>query len=328
MARTVAIIGAGQIGVAAAYAFFGAGWDITIHSRTRPQWQEFAREWREYVAGSDPAPVADVVLDTIAFDAEDMERYDPGEVGRLVVISSASVYCDDMGRTLDEGPLKGYPEFEGKITEAQATVAPGPESYSTRKRRMENRALDLFGDRATILRPCAIYGKWSRHPREWWFVKRVLDGRGRIPLIFNGSSRFQTTDVEQIAWTAVEAARRDVGGVFNVADTDSPSVIEIGRAIADFLEREVDFISVEGTGADRSHAVVDPRNLRGGRLEGIASRRTTAFPLCGPLRPGSRLAGQPQPRRLACRLPAACRLSVGSVRLRSRRPLSRVALTR
>lgn len=151
--------------------------------RSRPAWFQFGQQWRSYDNTRDPAPTADCVLDTIAFDARDVLRYDPEAVGRLIVVSSASVYCDAAGRTLDEGPVGGYPEFAGPITEDQATVAPAPATYSTRKIRMEEAATVRFGLHATILRPCAIHGPWSRHPREWWFAKRLLDNRPRIPLV-------------------------------------------------------------------------------------------------------------------------------------------------
>ena len=244
---TVAIIGAGQIGFAAARAFRERGWETTIYARSKPAWHEpLLYRFSNYMAGEDSPPFADVVVDTIAYDADDVARYDPDTVGRLIAISSASVYCDDQGRTLDEGAINGYPEFDAPITEEQSKVAPGPETYSVKKVRMEQKAIELFGERAAILRPCAIYGPHSRHPREWWFVKRMLDGRARIPLAFNGASRFQTTDVEQIAWAAAEVAEQEAAGVFNIADTDSPSVIEIGHATADYLDKEVQFIGVEG----------------------------------------------------------------------------------
>jgi len=242
MARSVAIIGAGQIGYAAALDCQARGWDFTIHARSRPNWFEFKPEFRSHTAGTDPSPIADVVIDTIAFDEGDVTRYDPDTIGRLIAVSSASVYCDDKGRTLDEGPVNGYPEFDGPVTESQSTVAPGPDTYSTRKVRMENAALERFGDRATILRPCAIYGRYSRHLREWWFIKRLLDGRRRIPLLFDGRSQFQTTDVEKIADIAAHTAERDWGGVFNVADTNAPSVREIGEAIAAYSGDAVEFV--------------------------------------------------------------------------------------
>lgn len=248
MARSVAIIGAGQIGYAAAQAFSKAGWQVRVLARSWPDWPLGEVTYEPYVAGSDRAPAADCVVDTIAFDAGDVARYDPDRVGRLIAVSSASVYCDANGRTLDEAAQNGFPEFDGPIVEEQSTVAPGPDTYSTRKVRMEQRALEQLGDRATILRPCAIYGAWSRHPREWWFVKRMLDGRERIPLLHPKASRFQPTDVVDIARFAVAAAESDISGVYNVADEDCPNVLEIGQAIAHHLGRSPEFLAVKANG--------------------------------------------------------------------------------
>ncbi|AWW75863.1 hypothetical protein CD351_11882 [Erythrobacter sp. KY5] len=247
MARSVAIIGAGQIGYAAAYNFAFHGWDVRIHSRTRPAWALGEREsFVPYIAGEDPAPHADVVLDTIAFDEEDVAPFDPDAVGRLIAISSASVYCDDKGRTLDEAATNGFPEFDGPITEKQSTVVPGPDTYSTRKVRMENKALDLFGNRATILRPCALFGKYSRHPRELWFVKRLLDGRSRIPLAFGGRSQFSTTSSFCLGSNAQKMAADGAGGVFNMADDPARTVAEIGRVLAEWLGYQAEFHLMDG----------------------------------------------------------------------------------
>ncbi len=246
MARSVAIIGAGQIGFAAAHEFFAAGWDVRIYARSRPKWSQFAREWRAYTLGEDPTPTADVVFDTIAYDEEDSARYDPDRVGRYITVSTASVYADDQGRGFEDAATLGFPEHKGPITEGQPLIAPGPETYSSRKVRMEAKATELFSERATLLRPCAIYGPHCRQPREWWFVKRMLDGRKAIPLAFDGLSQFQTTDVEMIGRFAVWAAENDLPGAYNLADENAPSVREIGQTIADWLEHAVDFHGFEG----------------------------------------------------------------------------------
>ncbi len=245
MTRSVAIIGAGQIGYAATEAFLSNDWNVFLHSRTRPEWLRRAIDFEQYVLGEHPAPQADVVLDTIAFDEDDIARYDPDKVGQLIVISSASVYCEAHGRTLDEAAQNGFPEFGGPITEDQTTVAPGPETYSTRKVRMENMALELFGDRAAILRPCAIYGPHSRHPREWWFVKRMKDRRRVIPLAFEGESQFHTTAAQDIGSLAAFLANESLGGPFNIANDFAPDVKHIGQSIADALEKRVPFHLME-----------------------------------------------------------------------------------
>ena len=111
---------------------------------------------------------------------------------------------------------------------------------------MENRAVELFGDRATILRPCAIYGAYSRHPREWWFVKRLLDARTRIPLAVQGESRFQTTNAELIGDFVVGIVEHNLGGIYNLCDATCPSILEIGQSIARLMGLETQLIPVEG----------------------------------------------------------------------------------
>ena len=244
MPGTVAIVGAGQIGFAAAKAFIAEGWSVRVLARSKPAWPMGEARFESYIAGSDKTPSADVVLDTIAFDATDIARYDPGSIGRLIAISSASVYCDAEGRTLDEANGNGFPLFNAPRSEVDPTVTPGPATYSTRKIAMEQTAKEKFGERATILRPCAIHGPWSRHPREWWFVKRFLDGRSRIPLAHPHASRFQTTSVDLIGRFAVGAADRELGGIFNLADSDAPDVGEIGRTLASRCCTPVEFVDL------------------------------------------------------------------------------------
>lgn len=244
MARSVAIIGAGQIGYAAAYEFAFHNWDVTVYARSQPAW-ELGR-YQRYIAGEDALPRADVILDTIAFDEGDVERYDPDAIGRLIVVSSASVYCDAQGRTLDEATSNGFPRFDAPLTECHTTVAPGPETYSTRKVRMENKAVEIFGERATVVRPGAIYGRHSRHPREWWFVKRILDGRDRIPLAFKGESQFHTSGADDIANFAEEASNYGWGGIYNIADDEALSVRKLGQEIAAVMDKKIGFELFDG----------------------------------------------------------------------------------
>ncbi|MEM7710001.1 MAG: NAD-dependent epimerase/dehydratase family protein [Pseudomonadota bacterium] len=227
--------GSGQIGMAVAARLSAAGWSVRLGSRQAPP---AAGPWRHVAMAADELEAAlgagaDLVLDCIAFDGADADRLiSVGDrVGRVVAVSSASVYRDAAGRTLDEASETGFPQFPLPIPVEHATVAPGPETYSTRKVEMEKRLLAGLPGRATILRPCAIHGAWSKHAREWWFVKRLLDGRRAIPLAYGGRSRFQTTSVAAIAEAVERAAADGSPEVVNVADADAPDVAEIGRAI-------------------------------------------------------------------------------------------------
>jgi nucleoside-diphosphate-sugar epimerase len=109
---------------------------------------------------------------------------------------------------------------------------------------MENVLLSRAACPVTILRPCAIHGSESKHAREWWFVKRLLDGRAAIPLAYRGRSRFQTTSVAAIADAVLRAEAGNLPAVANVSDADSPTVAEIGRAIMDIMDVRAELIGL------------------------------------------------------------------------------------
>lgn len=218
MARRAFIMGGtGQIGRAVAAKLLADGWQVALASRgQRAVPDELIALGAETVTLDREQPGAlartlrggaDAVIDTTAYDQHHADQLleAQNDVGAFVVISSAGVYRDEKGRTLDEARENGFPAFPGPITEAQPTVDPGPETYSTRKIALERRLLDHTRRPTTVIRPCAIHGTHSTHSREWWFVKRMLDGRRVIPLAYRGQSRFHTTAAVN---TAALIARR------------------------------------------------------------------------------------------------------------------------
>jgi nucleoside-diphosphate-sugar epimerase len=181
----------------------------------------------------------DLLVDVVPYEPGDAAQLNAlaGRVGSLVAISSASVYADDRGRTLDEATdLETFPELPVPIPEEQRTVAPGDETYSTKKRAIELALLDGPLE-ATILRACALHGPGSGLPRELFFVKRILDGRRAVVLVSNGESRFHTSSVANVAELVRLSAARPGKRVLNCADPDPPTVREICRAVAPELEQ-------------------------------------------------------------------------------------------
>jgi nucleoside-diphosphate-sugar epimerase len=173
------------------------------------------------------------------------------DVGSLVAISSASVYCDDADQAFDEAKDEAsFPRYPVPIPETQRTVEPGDETYSTQKVALE-RALAAGPLPATVLRPCAIHGPGSSLPRELYFVKRILDGRRKVVLVSNGASRFHTTSVANLAHLVALAAERPGTRVLNCGDPNPPSVREIGRAIAAALDHEWEEVLVPESGYAR-----------------------------------------------------------------------------
>ena len=251
MPRAVIVGGTGQIGLATARRLVDEAWDVTIVSRRATALPGGCRHAEIDALDADGLRAVigtgtDVLLSCVAFDATDAECLVQAgtAAGRIVVISSASVYRDSEGRTLDEASDCGFPVFPGPLTEESPIVAAGPETYSTRKAAMEGTLLSLAACPVTILRPCAIHGPESRHAREWWFVKRLLDGRTAIPLAYGGQSRFQTTSVAAIASAVLQAAGGHLPAIANVSDVDSPTVAEIGHAIMGILNRRAELIGL------------------------------------------------------------------------------------
>lgn len=249
------ILGAsGQIGFAVAELLLRAGWSVTCAQRgdalpelldlgassarcdrTRPG------DLRRAIGDG-----ADVVIDAVAFDETDARSLIDVQdvVKQFVVISSASVYRDERGRTLDEAQsIDDLPEMPVPILESQPTVAPGPQTYSTQKVALERTMLDRCRSIVSIVRPCAIYGPHSKHPREWWFVKRMLDGRRRIALA-GEQSRFQTSATVNIARVIETAIDASFTGILHAGDPDSPSIREIGEIVAAEFGWEGSFTAV------------------------------------------------------------------------------------
>ncbi|MFQ6553564.1 NAD-dependent epimerase/dehydratase family protein [Aestuariibius insulae] len=251
MAYAFILGGTGQIGLAVARRLVADGWDVTLASRSAPSipgpWRHIAVDRNE----GDPLRTAmgdgaDLLLDCIAFEEGHADQLIAleGSIVRIAVISSASVYADDEGRTLDEARDYGFPRFPVPIREDHRTVTPGPQTYSTRKVAMEQRLLEWATVPVSILRPCAIHGPFSKHAWEWWFVKRLLDGRARIPLAYGGRSRFQTTSTGAIAEAVLRSLTFEGHRILNVTDADAPDVAEIGRAIMMAMGREAELLGL------------------------------------------------------------------------------------
>jgi nucleoside-diphosphate-sugar epimerase len=251
--------GTGQIGRAVALHLLDYGWRVTIsHRGVRPAPLELVEYGIKVVVVDREKPRgllkaiaggADALIDTTAYTREHADQLLEleGDVGAFVVISSASVYRDDAGRTLDEAAENGFPEFPKPIKETQPTVEPGPSTYSTQKVALERAILDRATRPATVLRPCAIHGRGSRQPREWWFVKRMLDGRKVIPLAYRGESRFHTSAAANIAALVQIVLGLHGTRVLNVTDPVAPTVAEIGETVGERLNYAGAFVD----GSDR-----------------------------------------------------------------------------
>lgn len=253
------MIGAsGQIGRPAVRALAADGWRVTAASRGGGADGSWPRDVRTVqVDRKDTAALAaalgdgcDVLVDCVAYDGADARQLlsFADRVGSAVVISSAAVYEDGAGRSLDtQSEPDGTPRLPVPVPETQGTVAPGPATYRTRKIELERTLLDA-GDRlpSTLLRAGAVHGPHSPLPRELHFVKRVLDGRRARVLAYGGTSRFHPVHASNIAELVRLAARRPAARVLNAADPVAPSAAEICAAVDAVMGHTAETVLVDG----------------------------------------------------------------------------------
>jgi nucleoside-diphosphate-sugar epimerase len=196
---------------------------------------------------------ADVVVDVIPYTTADADQLVglADRVGSVIAISSASVYVDDAGRSMDAATgADDFPRLPVPVTEKQPTVSPGADNYSARKVAIEQRLLHACPAPVTIVRPCAVYGVGARSLREWYFIRRVLDGRPRVVLPNAGRSVFHTTAAENIAELVRLAARAPGAGALNCGDPDPPTVGRIARTVAELMGHHWDEVHLPGPSAD------------------------------------------------------------------------------
>jgi nucleoside-diphosphate-sugar epimerase len=178
-------------------------------------------------------------VDCVCYTAGDAEQLLPlaRQATSTVLISSKAVYADAAGHH-SNSPAR--PDFGGPVREDQPTVAPGygdhrtAEGYPAAKVAAEQVLLDS-GVPVTVLRPSKIHGPGSRQPREWMFVKRVLDRRPVLLLAHRGAGVDHPTAAANIAALIELAARRPGRRILNAADPDAPSALDMSRAIAAHL---------------------------------------------------------------------------------------------
>jgi nucleoside-diphosphate-sugar epimerase len=102
----------------------------------------------------------------------------------------------------------------------------------------------------TVLRPSKVHGAWSRRPREWVFVKRILDGRAVVVLAERGGGVDHPSAAANIAALIELVAAHPGRRILNSADPDAPSALEISRVVIAHLGHAWREVLIEGTVGD------------------------------------------------------------------------------
>jgi nucleoside-diphosphate-sugar epimerase len=125
-----------------------------------------------------------------------------------VMISSTAVYADAAGNHSNSDIA---PRFGGPVTEDQPTMAPSDVDFQSREGYGANkvaaeRVLFNSGVPVTVLRPSKVHGPGAARPREWVFVKRVIDRRPAVFLRRRGAGVAHTTAAAEDRYLAAMAA--------------------------------------------------------------------------------------------------------------------------
>jgi 2'-hydroxyisoflavone reductase len=131
------------------------------------------------------------------------------QVGRYVFISTVSVY-KEPGRhpILETDPLLSPAAKD--VTEVNG------ESYGPLKVTCEAIVQEVYGDRATILRPQIVAGPFDPTGRYSYWLTRVSRG-GEMLAPGDGSDHVQVIDARDLARFTLKLVENNQGGVFNLA---------------------------------------------------------------------------------------------------------------
>ncbi|HST25713.1 MAG TPA: NAD-dependent epimerase/dehydratase family protein [Gaiellaceae bacterium] len=256
MPRALVLGGTGQVGVAVARRLIAAGWEVDLTGRRPPRVEvDGARFLRSDRTDPDDLRAAlgagaDLLVDNVCYTADQARLLVPllGVVGSTVMLSSKAVYVDAAGNHTNSDIR---PRFDGPIPETQPTMAPGDmpydsrEGYGANKVAAERVFLDS-GRPVTVIRPSKVHGPGAERPREWFFVKRVLDRRPAVLLAHRGEGADHPTAAANIAALIEVVAARPGRRILNCADPDTPNGLQISRVIARHLGHEWEEVLVDG----------------------------------------------------------------------------------
>lgn len=257
----VVILGAtGAAGRAVAGEFVDAEWEVVGTGRD-PRWFPAGLQERgvRFIAADRHdagalrgvlADGADLVVDCVCFCAQHARALLEHRqlIGSVVMLSSKAVYVDRHGHHSNSD---SQPRFDGPVSEQQPLLEPdfsgayaGRHGYGPNKVAAELTLLDSDLP-VSILRPSLIYGPGSRQPREWFVVKRLLDGRERIPLSHQGQTANHPTAAVNLARVVARCALAPAPRIVNVADPGAPTAADVVSAIASAFDRPLEIVGLD-----------------------------------------------------------------------------------
>jgi len=246
----VLVIGGTEFfGKRAVERFLEEGWRVTVLSRgkRRPAWWDRVehilcdRTDRAAFAQVLAGRTFDVVVDNIAYDAEDVASAIQtlrGATGHYVLTSTGAVY----------DPPPEHRLFS-PIREEDATLVVRPDDtpYGAGKKRAERTLLDGAGDLPfTVVRPTVVQGPEDPTLRPWFWVQRILDGGPLLVPDDWPEAAWNHAYRDDVAELLVRVAGNPVafGKVYNAAGGDTTTLVDYLRTAARVLRRDPEIVRV------------------------------------------------------------------------------------
>lgn len=261
MPSAIILGGTGLLGRATALRLATSGWDVSVTGRDPERMpvgladagvRHVRSDRRDAAALAETlAAGADLLVDALCFTADDARMLLPHlhGIGSTAMFSSKAVYVDADGRHINSDER---PRFGGPVQEDTDTLAPAwdghyqsREGYGRNKVAAE-RVLLESGHPVTVLRASKVHGVGAAFPREWHFVRRVLDGRGAVLLAHGGRGYDHPTAAVNAAALVETVAGHPGARILNTADPDVPTGRDIARIVAETLGHFWEEVLVEG----------------------------------------------------------------------------------
>ncbi|MGJ7581195.1 NAD-dependent epimerase/dehydratase family protein [Variovorax sp. RHLX14] len=206
-----AVTGAtGFIGRHAVEALTQAGWRVRLLLRRDPSGSAWRASRPEVVAGS---LNDDAALDRLV-DGADAVVHLAGLIKAARRAEFFEVNCKGVERLAD-AVRRRVPDAHFVMVSSLAAREPSLSDYAASKHAGERAALDMLGDRVTVLRPPAVYGPGDRETLRFFQVA----GWRRVPLMGSPDARAALIHVRDVArLIAVLAAESSNGRVMTAAD--------------------------------------------------------------------------------------------------------------
>lgn len=180
----------------------------------------------------------DAIIDTVIYSPDEAKQaveVFAGKTGHYVMISTGNVYKLERlpGPHRESDQLEDDPQF----------------AYGYNKRCAEDILFAAHRDQqfpAVALRMPSIYGPWDYQAREWYFIKRLLDGRTRFLLPDAGLGVFHREYAGNIADQLLCLVSTPVsrGEAYNAGHRHFQTCADLLRMAAESLNRSVEIFTV------------------------------------------------------------------------------------